>query len=163
MFFFLKWSKKYPFSHLSLLHIRWMCFAFCEHCPLWLMGSLRQHNCVMSKTSGHLPFMTKKKKSFSGSIIPSLLPILKLFLLFTFKKARTETSFQFVFSPLTFFPFFILFFPAPCFRVSAGGGGDSWVGTAALSAARWRTSQGQRERERGSRGWMGVSSAASLH
>lgn len=91
----------------------------------------------------------KKKKSFSGSIIPSLLPILKLFLLFTFKKARTETSFQFVFSPLTFFPFFILFFPAPCFRVSAGGGGWLLGGhCSTIGSALENFSGSKRERER---------------
>lgn len=101
------------------------------------------------------PFHDEKKKSFSGSIIPSLLPILKLFLLFTFKKARTETSFQFVFSPLTFFPFFILFFPAPCFRVSAGGGVTlGW----ALQHYRQRVGEllrvKEREREAAEGGWV---------
>lgn len=118
----------------------------------------KKHNCMMSVTSVHLPFIIKNK--LSGSIIPSLL-IQGFFLLnssFNKRGSTMEISFQFHSSNLS------VFFPSSfqqCFRVRRGlllGGHCSTI-----SSALENFSGSRRERQGGSRLWMGVSSAASLH
>lgn len=143
--------KKHPFMHLSLNvlpHLSRALFTI-------VYGSIR-NIIVWCQWQVVISLSWKKEAFLHPLFLPSTLKVFFPPFTFILQQDKTEISFQFIFSPLTFLPFSPLFSGALEWE-----GGYSWVGTAALSAVRWRTSQGQRER--GSRVWMGVSSAASLH